>query len=127
VELCGIVTLADGFPQTGTVNLTNLAGGLGTGLNARAKHLQPLSRQRSKFVSPAGAVERRHACCTRNSLWRIDKRGLTLDGFNILNRVNYSTVNATQYSLQRTNLVPNPLFMKPQAALSYPAVGNLPY
>jgi hypothetical protein len=49
---------------------------------------------------------------------------LLVEGFNIFNRVNYGIVNSTQYTLQGTNLVPNPLFMSPQSALSYPAIGN---
>jgi hypothetical protein len=47
-----------------------------------------------------------------------------VEGFNVFNRVNYSTVNATQYVLSGTNLIPNPLFLSPLTALSYPAIGN---
>jgi hypothetical protein len=42
---------------------------------------------------------------------------------NVANTRN-STVNATQYSLQGTNLVPNPPLIQPQTAFSYPVVGN---
>jgi hypothetical protein len=49
---------------------------------------------------------------------------ILIEGFNVFNRVNYASVNATQYILRGTDLLPNPLFLKPQSAVSYPANGG---
>jgi hypothetical protein len=123
-KLSGTVTLSDGFPQTGTVNLSNLAGGLGAGLNAAHNTSNRFpGLPRNTFNRPGLAnVDIRVA--REITLRESTSVEFLVEGFNIFNRVNYSTVNATQYSLQGTNLVPNPLFLKPQTALSYPAVGN---
>ena len=120
----GIVTLSDGFPQTGTVSLLNLAGGLGSGLNAaQSTNNRFPGNGRNAFRRPGlSNVDLRVA---REFRFRESKSvEFLVEGFNIFNRVNYSTVNATQYTLQGTSLVPNPLFLTPQTALSYPAVGN---
>jgi hypothetical protein len=118
------VTLSDGFPQTGTVNLANLAGGLGTGLNAaQATNNRFPGMGRNVFVRPGlSNVDMRVA----REFRFLESKSLEflVEGFNVFNRVNYATVNATQYNLQGSNLVPNPLFMKPQTALSYPSIGN---
>ncbi|HYR84019.1 MAG TPA: TonB-dependent receptor [Terriglobia bacterium] len=120
----GIVMLSDGFPQTGIVSLTNLAGGLGSGLNAaQSTNNRFPGIGRNAFRRPGlSNVDLRVA---REFRIRESKSvEFLVEGFNIFNHVNYSTVNTTQYTLQGTNLVPNPLFLRPQAALSYPAVGN---
>ncbi len=120
----GIVTLADGFPVTGTVQLANLAGGLGTGLNASGfTNNRFPGIGRSAYLRPGLSnvdmrVSREFAFLESQSI------EVLVEAFNIFNRVNYATVNTTQYILTGTNLSPNPLFLRPTAALSYPAVGN---
>jgi hypothetical protein len=123
-KFSGIVMLSDGFPQTGVVNLSNLAGGLGSGLNAaQATSNRFPGIGRNTFVRPGlSNVDMRVAREIR--FGESKSIEFLVEGFNIFNRVNYSTVNTTQYTLQGTNLAPNPLFMRPQTALSYPAVGN---
>ena len=123
-KLSGIVALSDGFPQTGTVNLANLAGGLGSGLNAaQATNNRFPGIGRNAFVRPG--LSNVDARVAREFRFKESKSvEFLVEGFNVFNRVNYATVNATQYTLVGTNLVPNPLFMKPQTALSYPSVGN---
>jgi hypothetical protein len=123
-KLSGIVTFSDGFPQTGTVNLSNLAGGLGTGLNAaQATNNRFPGIGRNAFTRPG--LSNVDVRVGRGFKFAESKElELLVEGFNIFNRVNYGTVNSTQYTLQGTNLVPNPLFMSPQSALSYPAIGN---
>ena len=123
-KFSGIATLSDGFPQTGTVNLSNLAGGLGSGLNAaQATNNRFPGIGRNAFQKPGlSNVDMRVA---RGFKFAETKElELLVEGFNIFNRVNYATVNSTQFTLQGTNLVPNPLFLSPQTALSYPATGN---
>jgi hypothetical protein len=120
----GIVTLADGMPQTGTVQLSTLAGGLGTGLNASNNTSNRFPGMgRNTFVRPGLAtVDLRTAREFR--LGENSSIEVLGEGFNIFNRVNYATVNATQYILQGTNLTPNPAFLRPLTAYSYPAAGN---
>src|SRR5262245_44667050 len=120
----GIVTLADGFPQTGLVQLSNLPGGLGTGLNASNSTSNRFPGiGRNAFARPGlSNVDLRVAREFR--LGESESAEFLVEGFNVLNRVNYATVNATQYVLSGTNLTPNPLFLTPLTALSYPAVGN---
>jgi hypothetical protein len=123
-KFSGITTLADGFSQTGTVQLTNLAGGLGTGLNASNNTSNRFPGiGRNVFVRPGLAnVDLRVAREIRFT--ESESAEVLVEGFNIFNRVNYATVNATQYTLSGTNLVPNPQFLRPLSALSYPSVGN---
>jgi hypothetical protein len=120
----GIVTLADGLPQTGLISSPTLAGGLGTGLNASNNTSNRFPGiGRNTFVRPGLAtVDLRTAREFRfGETHRLELLG---EGFNIFNRVNYASVNATQYTLQGSNLVPNPTFMRPLSAYSYPAAGN---
>jgi hypothetical protein len=123
-KFSGIVTLADGFPQTGVVQMSTLPGALGAGLNGsnNTNNRFP-GLGRNTFTRPGlSNVDLRVA---REIKFRESQSvELLVEGFNVFNRVNYSAVNATQYILQGTSLVPNPLFLQPQHALSYPAVGN---
>jgi hypothetical protein len=121
----GIVTLADGFAQTGTVQLPgNIAGGLGTGLNGSGDTNNRFPGiGRNAYLRPGLSnvdlrVAREFAFAESNAV------EFMVEGFNIFNRVNYASVNPTQYILSGTNLTPNPQFLRPTAALSYPSVGN---
>lgn len=120
----GIVTIADGFPQTGTIQLSNLPGGLGTGLNASGN-------SNNRFPGIGRNAYRRPGLSNVDlrvsreiALRETTAVELLVEGFNIFNRVNYATVNGTQYILSGTNLTPNAQFLAPTAALSYPSVGN---
>lgn len=123
-KFAGIATLSDGFPQTGTVQLSTLAGGLGTGLNAANNTNNRFPGMgRNTFVRPGLSnvdlrVAREFRFGESNAI------EFLVEGFNIFNRVNYANVNATQYILQGTNLAPNASFLRPLSALSYPAIGN---
>jgi hypothetical protein len=120
----GILTLADGFAQSGTVQLSTLAGGLGTGLNAASNTSNRFPGVgRNTYVRPGlSNVDLRVA--REIGLAETKTVEILVEGFNIFNRVNYASVNATQYILQGSNLVPNARFLAPLSALSYPAVGN---
>ena len=123
-KFSGIVTLSDGLPQTGTVQVANLAGGLGAGLNASNNTNNRFPGiGRNSYVRPGLAntdlrVAREFRFADTRSV------EFLIEGFNVFNRVNFGAVNATQYILQGTNLAPNPQFLRPLNALSYPAIGN---
>ncbi len=124
-KLSGVLTLSDGFAQTGFVSVPgNLAGGLGSGLNAsNATSNRFPGLGRNSFVKPGLAnvdlrLAREFKFAENQSVEFI------WEAFNVANRVNYNFVNATQYTLSGTNLTPNAAFLTPQSALSFPATGN---
>jgi hypothetical protein len=123
-KFSGIVTLADGFPQTGFVQLSPQPGALGSGLNgSNNTNGRFPGLGRNTFTRPGlSNVDLRVA---REIKFRESNSvELLIEGFNVFNRVNYAAVNATQYILQGASLVPNTLFLKPQQALSNPAIGS---
>jgi len=123
-KFSGIVTLADGFPVTGLVESPILPGALGAGLNGSNNTSNRFPGiGRNAFSGPGlSNVDLRIA-----REIRVTESGhieILAEAFNFFNRVNYGDVNTTQYLLQGSNLVPNPSFLKPQSALSYPANGS---
>ena len=120
----GIVTLADGFPQTGIVQMSTLPGALGAGLNgSNITNNRFPGLGRNTFTRP-GLANTDLRVSREIKLGESESLQVLLEGFNVFNRVNYSAVNGTQYVLQGSSLVPNPFFLKPQQALSYPSVGS---
>lgn len=123
-KFSGVLTLSDGFPQTGFVQSINPAGGLGSGLNgALATNNRFPGVGRNSFVRP-GLTNVDLRLAREFKFGDAQSFEFVWEAFNVANHVNYGSVNSQQYSVTGTNLAPNSLFLRPQSALSFPATGN---
>jgi hypothetical protein len=124
-KLSGILTLSNGFPQTGFLGgVGSQPGGISSGLNGSGNSSGRVPFiGRNSYIKPGLAnidarISRQFQFTESQSL------EVVWEAFNVANHVNFNGVNSTQYNLVGTNLVPNATFLVPQSALSFPSTGN---
>jgi hypothetical protein len=107
-QISGILALFDGRPYSGTISGSPSPSGTMsgiTGASATSTSRVPFVG-RNTFTNPGGATL--DARLARE--FRITERmrfQLMFEGFNVLNRINITGINTTQYNLRNTTLFPN--------------------
>ena len=106
-QISGILQLFDGRPYSGTISGSpspkGTLSGI-TGASAGSTNRVPFL-SRNTFTSPGGATL--DARLARE--FKITERmrfQLMLEGFNVLNRINITGLNTTQYNIRNTTLFP---------------------